>query len=81
MVSLLRLALYPFVSYIIFRYASGYGDPWCLHNSCHIALNGDELPAMIVQVVVTLFGYAIPYKVIHLYINPIRMNTANYYVG
>ena len=56
----MRLILYPFVSYIIFRYASVHGvDPWCLEGECEITLKSDYLPAMIVQVVVTFFGYSI----------------------
>ena len=57
----LRLSFYPFVSYVIFRYASVHNvDPWCLHQSeCHITLQSNDLPAMIVQIVVTLTGYII----------------------
>ena len=56
----MRLLLYPFVSYIVFRYLSEHNiDPWCLNSGCHITLRGDDLPVMIVQVVVTFFGYLI----------------------
>ena len=55
-----RLLLYPFVSYIIFRYASPISlDPWCIHSSCRITFNSVELPAVIVQIVVTFVGYII----------------------
>ena len=56
----LRLFFYPFVSYVIFRYASVHQvDPWCVDDECHIILNSNDLPVMIVQVLVTCCGYII----------------------
>ena len=56
----IRLHFYPFVSYILFRYATVHHvDPWCLYHSCKITLNSDDLPTVIIHVVFTLTGYII----------------------
>ena len=55
----LRLFFYPFVSYVIFRYASVHGtDPWCL-GECHITLKSDHISTLVVQIVITFIAYII----------------------
>ena len=57
----IRIFLYPFISYIIFRFASTHRlDPWCLDSkSCDITFSGDSLPETVVQIFTTFFGYII----------------------
>lgn len=58
--AMLRIFLYPFVAYVLFRYASifdGQVDPWCLGNSCEIDISGSTLTLMIVHMVVGFVGY------------------------
>ena len=60
----IRLTLYPFVSYIVFRFVSGHHieiDPWCLHHSCEITLtiSGEDLPVLIINIGFTLSAYII----------------------
>lgn len=56
----IRLALYPFVSYIIFRYATPFDrniDPWCRNPSCHIDISGKTRDVMIVHIVSSFVAY------------------------
>ena len=56
--SSVRIILYPFITYIIFRFASSHRvDPWCISQSCHIDFRGDTLSLMIVQIITTFLGY------------------------
>ena len=55
-----KVLLYPFISYIVFRYFTFHGvDPWCLENSCNLDLNwrGEDLANFLVQILTTLFAY------------------------
>lgn len=58
----LRLFLYPFISYAVFRYLSPlphFVDPWCLYNSCDIHLTGETLNPMIVHIVLSFVCYCV----------------------
>ncbi len=59
---MLRIFLYPFVTYVLFRYGSGSSfdgnvDPWCIQGSCDIDLSGPGLMLMIVHIVAGFIGY------------------------
>ena len=56
--------MYPFVSYIVFRYLTYFPhfvDPWCLHDHdlCNIVLTGETLNPMIVHIVLSFVGYCV----------------------
>ena len=58
--SLVRIALYPFVGYLIFRFATFHRiDPWCLGTSCDNGINfsGETWIIFVVQLFTTFFGY------------------------
>ena len=58
--STVRLFLYIFVGYIIFRFATFHQtDPWCLGTSCDNGVNfsGDSWNILVVQLFTTFFGY------------------------
>ncbi|KAL5496453.1 hypothetical protein EMCRGX_G012737 [Ephydatia muelleri] len=61
--AVLRIILYPFISYIIFRYAftNGSIDPWCLNLTCSLSKSfqwkGQELAIFLIQILSSLFGY------------------------
>ena len=61
-----KVLLYPFISYLVFRYFTFHGvDPWCLEHdkdnpdSCNLDLNwrGDDLANFLVQILTTFFAY------------------------
>ena len=59
----IRIILYPFVSYIIFRYALTLNDvdPWCLEKRCSLAdsfrWSGRDVGLFFAQIVSSFFGY------------------------
>eukprot|EP00731_Ephydatia_muelleri_P036942 Em0359g7a len=61
--AILRITLYPFISYIIFRYVftNGSIDPWCLHRTCSLSKSfqwkGQELAIFLIQILSSFFGY------------------------
>lgn len=55
-----KMLLYPFVSYLVFRFFTPHRvDPWCLYDSCNLNLawSGDLLATFLVQILTTLFAY------------------------
>eukprot|EP00731_Ephydatia_muelleri_P036985 Em0369g8a len=60
--AILRITLYPFISYIIFRYVftNGSIDPWCLHRTCSLSKSfqwkGQELAIFLIQILSSFFG-------------------------
>ena len=64
--SFVKVLLYPFITYVIFRYllltpSSSHVDPWCLHGSgCKISLSSSEtLDEMIVHIVLSCVAYIV----------------------
>eukprot|EP00731_Ephydatia_muelleri_P038335 Em0725g2a len=61
--AILRITLYPFISYVIFRYVftNGSIDPWCLHQTCSLSKSfqwkGQELAIFLIQILSSFFGY------------------------
>eukprot|EP00731_Ephydatia_muelleri_P007821 Em0004g159a len=61
--AILRIILYPFISYVIFRYVftNGSIDPWCLHQTCSLTKSfqwkGQELAIFLIQILSSFFGY------------------------
>ena len=61
--AILRITLYPFISYVIFRYVftNGSVDPWCLHQTCSLSKSfqwkGQELAIFLIQILSSFFGY------------------------
>lgn len=58
--SLIRILLYPLVSYVVFRYLTPFPhsiDPWCLKTSCTVGFPSDSLDEMIVHIVLSFVGY------------------------
>lgn len=57
---MVRLLLYPFVSYVVFRYLTPFPhdiDPWCISNKCTIQFSSETLNEMIVHIVLSFVGY------------------------
>jgi hypothetical protein len=53
------MCLYPFMSYIVFRYLTPFPtdiDPWCL-SGCSIKLSSNTIDEMIVHIVLSFIGY------------------------
>ena len=52
------MLFYPFVSYILFRYAYNI-DPWCINDDCQLSLHwtGHSLAVFLVQIFATFLGY------------------------
>lgn len=60
--SFARLALYPFVTYAIYRFATPFHqqiDPWCITNAttCTVAVAGPTLSLMVVHIIASFLGY------------------------
>ena len=77
--SSVRLVLYPFIAYIVFRYATGHQiDPWCIdfhpqaQESC-LDFKGETLTEFLVQISTTLFAYVIGLVACTMTLNPYGM--------
>ena len=61
--SFVRIVLYPFVTYLVFRYLTHLKgpriDPWCLKHKCEINLHSDTMDTMILHIVLSFVGYGV----------------------
>ena len=73
--SSVRLILYPFVTYIVFRFCTAHNiDPWCLEGpECVIDLQGNTLAVFLVQLLTTLFAYLFAWIACMMTLSPYSM--------
>lgn len=70
----LRIFLYPFVTYIFFRFAAPFQvDPWCMRTDCNIGFSGPTRDAMIVHIVMSFVGYCMVWVSCTMTLNQLSM--------